>query len=75
MSDPVPAPALQNTENSAVTPLDTELPYDEVAKLAYSYFEERQGVGGSPEDDWLRAERELRARRMQVRTMSGSGGA
>ena len=34
----------------------------ETASLAYSYWEERGGVGGSAEDDWFRAETELRAR-------------
>ena len=32
---------------------------DEVAELAYSYWESRGFQGGSPEEDWLRAEREL----------------
>jgi hypothetical protein len=32
-----------------------------VACLAYSYAEARGFVGGSPEEDWLRAEQELRA--------------
>ncbi len=31
-----------------------------LARLAYSYWEARGYTGGSPEDDWLRAERELR---------------
>ena len=31
-----------------------------VARLAYSYWEARGFVGGSPEEDWLRAEREIR---------------
>ena len=31
-----------------------------VALLAYSYWEARGFTGGSPEEDWLRAERELR---------------
>lgn len=33
--------------------------YREIAALAYSYWEARGGQGGSPEDDWLRAERAL----------------
>jgi len=33
---------------------------DAVARLAYSYWEARGFTGGSPEEDWLRAERELR---------------
>ena len=36
--------------------------YQEVARLAYSYWEARGCQGGSPEEDWLRAERELRGR-------------
>ena len=36
--------------------------YDEIAQLAYSYWEARGCQGGSPEEDWLRAETELRAR-------------
>lgn len=34
---------------------------DQIARLAYSYWEARGGEGGSPEDDWFRSERELRA--------------
>ena len=33
--------------------------YAAVAQLAYSYWEARGCQGGSPEEDWLRAEREL----------------
>jgi hypothetical protein len=36
---------------------------EEIARLAYSYWVGRGGRGGSPEDDWYRAEQELRARR------------
>jgi len=32
---------------------------DEIARLAYSYWEARGCQGGSPEEDWLRAEQEL----------------
>ncbi len=39
---------------------------DEIASLAYSYWESRGRQGGSAEDDWLRAERELRRRRAAV---------
>lgn len=35
---------------------------EEIAQLAYSYWEARGGQGGSPEEDWVRAERELGAR-------------
>ena len=35
---------------------------NEIASLAYSYWEARGCQGGSPEEDWIRAERELRTR-------------
>jgi hypothetical protein len=35
---------------------------EQIALLAYSYWEARGQQGGSPEEDWLRAERELFAR-------------
>ena len=34
---------------------------EDIALLAYSYWEARGFQGGSPEEDWLRAERELAA--------------
>jgi hypothetical protein len=37
-------------------------PDHETARLAYSYWEARGCCGGSPEEDWLRAERELRVK-------------
>jgi len=39
--------------------------HDEVARLAYSYWEARGYEGGSPEEDWYRARNELRQRRQQ----------
>ena len=36
--------------------------YQEVAQLAYLFWEARGCQGGSPEEDWLRAEKELRSR-------------
>jgi hypothetical protein len=35
---------------------------EEIATLAFSYWEGRGYQGGSPEDDWFRAESELRER-------------
>jgi hypothetical protein len=32
---------------------------EKIALLAYSYWEERGCTGGSPEDDWFRAERAI----------------
>jgi hypothetical protein len=36
---------------------------EQIEQLAYSYWLERGGEGGSPEGDWLRAEAEIRQRR------------
>jgi hypothetical protein len=35
--------------------------FDAIAQLAYSYWEGRGYQGGTSEEDWLRAEQELRA--------------
>ncbi len=36
--------------------------YDDIARLAYSYWEARGRQGGSPAEDWFRAEQELKSR-------------
>ena len=36
--------------------------HEEIAAVAYLYWEARGGQGGSAEEDWLRAEQELRVR-------------
>jgi hypothetical protein len=33
--------------------------HEEIARLAYAYWEERACQGGSPEEDWYWAEREV----------------
>ena len=33
--------------------------YEEIAQLAYQYWQERGGPHGSPDEDWLRAEMAL----------------
>ena len=55
-----------STDPTATTAMDADstLTYsvvasDEIAKLAYSYWEARGYQGGSSEEDWLRAEQEL----------------
>ena len=57
-ADPA-APMAEQNEVSNVPEPKTE----EVARIAYSYWESRAGEGGSAEEDWLRAEQELRARK------------
>ena len=45
---------------AAATALETAAPGPEqIARLAYSYWEARGYQGGSPEEDWLRAEQEM----------------
>ena len=36
---------------------------EEIRRRAYELFELRNGADGSPEEDWIRAEREVLARR------------
>lgn len=43
-------------------PVSDEPIHEEIAKLAYSYWEERSRQNGSPEEDWPRAAGELRKR-------------
>jgi len=40
--------------------------HEEIAQLAYRYWEARGRQDGSSDEDWLRAERELRVRTMTV---------
>lgn len=65
-----PATSQQNAANSdnsamgyAASPQDRE----EIARLAYEYYKQRQDVGaeGSPEGDWYRAENDVRRRSLR----------
>ncbi len=58
IADPAPLPA----ESSAVVAPQPQASQEEISALAYSYWVARGCQGGSPEEDWLRAEAELRAR-------------
>jgi hypothetical protein len=56
-------PGVVSAELLAVT---DELDYpthEDIAELAYSYWEARGGKGGSPWEDWFRAEEELKRKR------------
>lgn len=53
--------ATEAKETSTELVAPTPITHDEIARLAYSYAEARGFVGGSPEDDWCRAENELRS--------------
>lgn len=60
----LPAPAVEPAAaaEAAVAPVVLEPSYEEIATLAYSYWEARGCQGGSSDEDWLRAEQELRSR-------------
>jgi hypothetical protein len=45
---------------SASSTVSAEPSEEQIARLAYSYWLDRGGQQGSPEEDWLRAEQELR---------------
>ena len=58
----VPADAEEKAADEFMTPA-----YEQIAALAFSYWEARGGRGGSPWEDWFRAERELREREQRER--------
>jgi hypothetical protein len=53
------------TGEVATAPLE----YKKTARLAYSYWEARGRPDGSPEEDWFRAEEELRGRKSAFETV------
>jgi hypothetical protein len=55
--DATPQAAEPETVTAQATPQATD---EQIARLAYSYWEARGHQGGSPEEDWTRAEQELR---------------
>jgi hypothetical protein len=61
-TSPSIAPTALTATDADVTQTNSVLTFDEISKLAYSYWEARGYQGGSPEEDWLRAEQELNAR-------------
>jgi Protein of unknown function (DUF2934) len=52
----VPAEYLEASDEMSATTRE------DIAELAYSYWEARGGQGGSPWEDWFRAEAELKER-------------
>jgi hypothetical protein len=58
-------PAVESSPSAEIIEADAPAS-DEIARLAYSYWEARGYQGGSSEEDWLRAEQELRGNRADV---------
>lgn len=58
------APPAPVPETTAAQPAPKAAPYtppaEEIARLAYHYWQARGCPGGSPEEDWFRAEHDLR---------------
>ncbi|HYE26248.1 MAG TPA: DUF2934 domain-containing protein [Clostridia bacterium] len=54
--------AAESTPNPARVGTVTNIE-DEIRRRAFELYLERNGQGGSPADDWARAEAEIRARR------------
>jgi hypothetical protein len=56
-----PGPSATVTQAAIVEPVAVAYSpkQEDIAALAYSYWVSRGCEGGSPEEDWLRAEREL----------------
>lgn len=55
----IEATAVEAANEGADSP---QLKTEEIARLAYSYWEARGCQDGSADEDWFRAEKELRAR-------------
>ena len=70
-----PLPEVESIEVAMVEvePMGDESPsHAEIAVLAYSYWEARGCQGGSPEEDWFRAERELHSRQTTEKARSAT---
>jgi len=57
-SSPEPQPAVLETPTTQLSERE------EIAKVAFAYWEARGRQGGSAEEDWARAEKEVRSRRL-----------
>jgi hypothetical protein len=63
MTQPRVAKPKRSVSRKAPKPPASSISHEDVRRLAHSYWEARGRQGGSPEEDWLRAEEELQKRR------------
>ena len=68
-------PGMDTSASLATTDIPLQLSYEEVAAHAYRYWEERGCPDGSPEEDWHRAENELRELRERRPLKASAAGA
>jgi hypothetical protein len=60
---PAPTPVtVSPSESSPPTDISEPVIFQDIAALAYRYWQARGCPDGSPEDDWFKAEYELRCR-------------
>jgi hypothetical protein len=57
-ANPAPAPAIETEKQEMFFSSGVSI-QERIALLAYSYWEQRGRPGGSPEEDWYRAEQEI----------------
>jgi hypothetical protein len=50
------------TRSAMPKPKSPNPSHEDIARLAYTYWKARDGQGGSPEEDWYRAEQEIQLR-------------
>jgi hypothetical protein len=63
-AEPQPPAVLETPVVETATAAISE--QDQIAKLAFSYWEARGCQGGSPEEDWARAEQEVHSRKVSA---------
>jgi hypothetical protein len=79
---PIQKPTEDEIDNDNSVPIQPQtdsgiedIPQHEIAMLAYSYWEARGGRDGSAEEDWYRAEDDLRQRRTKAQTSRDASGS
>ncbi|MBZ5591004.1 MAG: DUF2934 domain-containing protein [Acidobacteriia bacterium] len=53
-------PEMSSADSKRTAMPETTVAQEAIARLAYSYWEARGFTGGSAQEDWLRAEQEIR---------------